>query len=369
VELRAERNEFVEAISWVTRTLGSRPTLPALAGVLLEAEGDQLTCRATDLELSGEISTRVQVSEPGTALLPGKLLSQLAARLPEAAVEIAGTPERITIRCGAATFEVRGMPVEDFPRLHEPGHDAPRGVMKSGSFVRVVNQVGRAASTDEARPVLTGVKLEADGDTFTAAATDSYRLAVRRVVWDDGASVAALVPARALNEAARSAADTGGEVQLVFEEGQVSFLFGDRRLTTTLVEGAFPDYSQLLPDEHETEVTVDRLALIDELERVAVVALGQANTPIFLAFSGDGVIELTAGSQEVGEASESLPASVDGDDLTIAFNPLFLLSGLEGLDTEEVRIELRDGLKPALIRPHAEDADDVLYLLMPVRTN
>lgn len=369
MELRAERNEFVEAIAWATRTLGSRPTLPALAGILLEAEDGQLTCRATDLELSGEITTRVQVSEPGSALLPGKLLAQLAARLPEAAVEIAGSAERVTIRCGRATFEVRGMPVEDFPRLHEPDTAAPRGVMKSGSFVRVVNQVGRAASTDEARPVLTGVKLEADGETFTAAATDSYRLAVRRVAWAEGADVDALVPARALSEAAKSASDAGGDVELVFEQGQVSFLFGDRRLTTTLVEGAFPDYSQLLPDDHETEVIVERAALIEVLQRVAVVALGQANTPIFLAFSADGVVELTAGSQEVGEASESLPASVDGDDLTIAFNPMFLLSGLEALDTEEVRIELRDGLKPALLRPHAEDADDVLYLLMPVRTS
>jgi len=370
VRFRAERQEFAEAVTWTTRMVGSRPALPALAGVLLDVGDGRLTCRATDLEVSSEVSVPVQVEEPGRALLPGKLLAQLCSKLPDAPVVIEGTPDRTTIRCGRATFGVRGMPVDDFPTFHDADPDAPRGVLKAEAFGRLVSQVARAASTDEARPFLTGVRLEASAGALTAAATDSYRLAIRRVTWDEGADSDALVPARALTEAGRAATDAGGEVTIVFEAGRVSFLLGDRRLTTRLVEGSFPNYRQLVPDAHETRAVADRLALIESLQRVAVVALGQTNTPITLAF-GEGTIDLAAGNQEVGDATEALPAEVTGEPLTIAFNPGYLLSGLEAVTTEEVEIDLRDGLKPAVIRPRGGEApaDDFLYLIMPVRTS
>lgn len=369
MKLRAERTEFADAISWATRTVGGRVTLPALAGVLLVAEEGRLTCRATDLEVAAEVSVPVQVERSGRVLLPGKLLAQLVAKLPDAPVEIDGTGERVTLRCGRATFDVRAMAAEDFPELPEPAEDAPRGIVKAEAFVKLVGQVARAASTDEARPVLTGVKLEASEDKLIAAATDSYRLAVRTLDWDRGVDGQALVPARALSEASKAAGEAGGEVTIVMEEGQVSFLFGDRRLTTRLIEGSFPDYRQLLPDEHETSVSVERSVLVEALQRVAVVALGQANTPVTLSFH-DGTLELTAGNQEVGDANESLPVEIDGEGLEIAFNPMFFLTGLEATGTEKVRIELRDGLKPAVVRPVGDDeVDDFLYLLMPVRTN
>lgn len=369
MKLRAERSEFAEAIAWATRTVGARAALPALAGVVLDASEGQLTCRATDLELSSEVSVPVQVHEPGVALLPGRLLAQLASRLPDAPVELEGQPDRIVLRCGRATFSVRGMSVDDFPRLPQPADDAPRGLVKAESFARLVGQVARAASSDEARPILTGVKLEATGTALVAAATDSYRLAVRRLPWDQAVEGSALVPARALSEAAKAAGEAGGDVTLIIEEGQVTFLFGDRRLTTRLIEGSFPNYSQLLPDDHETSVVVERAALVEALQRVAVVALGQANTPVSLTFD-EGSVELAAGNQELGDATESLPVEIEGPGLKIAFNPMFLLTGLEAAATDRVKIELRDGLKPAVLRPHGEEqVDDFVYLLMPVRTS
>lgn len=369
MKLRAERTEFVEAIAWATRTVGARAALPALAGVVLDAREGQLTCRATDLEVSSEVSVPVQVHDPGTVLLPGRLLAQLAARLPDAPVELEGQPDRVVLTCGRARFGMRGMAVDDFPRLPEPAADAPRGVVKAESFARLVNQVARAASTDEARPVLTGVKLEASADRLVAAATDSYRLAVRALPWDESVEGAALVPARALSEAAKAAGEAGGDVTLILEEGQATFLFGDRRLTTRLIEGSFPDYGGLLPDDHETSVVVGRAGLVEALQRVAVVALGQANTPVSLTFES-GSLELAAGNQELGDATESLPVEIDGPGLKIAFNPMFLLTGLEATGTDEVKIELRDGLKPAVVRPHGEEQlDDFIYLLMPVRTS
>ena len=372
MKLRAERSEFAEAVGWATRTVGARVTLPALSGILLDAADGKLTCRATDLEVAAEVSIPVQIDSPGRALLPGRLLSQLVARFPDAPVELEGDADRIEIRCGRATFHVRGMPVDDFPALPEPAPDAASGVVKADAFNRLVSQVARAASSDEARPVLTGVKLEASTDTLVAAATDSYRLAVRELAWDQGVDAEALVPARALQEAAKASSEAGGAVTLVLEDKQVSFLLGDRRLTTRLIEGSFPSYQQLLPDSHETSVIVDRAPLVEALQRVAVVALGQANSPVTLTFE-DGSLDLAAANQEIGDASESLPVEIDGEGLTIAFNPTFLLSGLDATGTDQIRIELRDGLKPAVLRPQpaSEDADAEVdaftYLLMPMR--
>lgn len=370
MKFRAEQNQFTEAVSWGTRSVGARASLPALAGVLLEAGDDRLICRATDLEVSTEISVPVQVSQPGSALLPGKLLSQLVSKLPDAPVEVGGDSDRVELTCGRASYSVRGMSVEDFPSLPQPDDDAARGTVKADSFVRLAGQVTRAASTDEARPVLTGVRLEGHGEELVAVATDSYRLAVRRLPWDEPVEGEALVPARALSEAANAAGATGVGASIVVEDGQVSFIFDDRRLTTRLIDGTFPEYGKLLPDGYETRVLVDREPLVEALQRVAVVAMGQANTPVALTFDTGGV-ELAAGNQEVGDATESLPVEMEGEGLTIHFNPGFLLAGLEAAGTQQVAIELRDGLKPAVVRPHEPDGEteDFLYLLMPVRTN
>jgi DNA polymerase-3 subunit beta len=264
------------------------------------------------------------------------------------------------------------MKVDDFPSLAGPADDAPRGVLKADGFARLVAQVARAASSDDGRPVLTGVQLDASDGVLTAAATDSYRLAVRSIGFDEAVEGIALVPARSLQEAAKAAGEVGGVVTIVLEPGQVSFLFGDRRLTTKLIEGSFPNYRALLPDSHETVVIVDRPALVEALQRVAIVAMGQANTPVTLHFN-DGSVDLQATNQEMGDAAEALPADIEGEGLSISFNPAFLLAGLEATGTEQIRIELRDGLKPAVLRPVAtgddQRVDDLTYLLMPMRVS
>ncbi len=370
MKLRAERTEFADAISWATRTVGTRVTLPALSGVLLEAIDGTLVCRATDLEVAAEITIPVQIERPGTVLLPGRLLAQLVARFPDQPVQIDASADRVEITCGRASFRVRAMQAEDFPTLAGPADDAPRGVIKADAFARLVSQVARAASNDEGRPVLTGVSLDAADGALTAAATDSYRLAVRSLRWEDAVEGSALVPSRSLQEAAKAATEVGGAVTIVLEDGQVSFLFGGRRLTTKLIEGSFPNFRALLPDAFETSVVVERAALVEALQRVSIVAMGQANTPVTLTFE-DGQVDLQATNQETGDAAEALPAEVEGPGLSIAFNPTFLLAGLEATGTERIRIELRDGLKPAVLKPHTDDeqVDDLTYLLMPMRVS
>ena len=372
MKFRAERSEFADAAAWALRTVGARATLPALSGVRLEVQGDRLRLSSTDLEISSELTVPVQADADGVALVPGRLLGDVVRSLPQAAVAADATADRLNLTCGRAQFDLRLMPAEDFPTLPEPGPDAAVAVMKAEEFAKTVAQVARAASSDDARPVLTGVSLEATGSGLTAAATDSYRLAVRTVPWDQGADHTALVPRRALEEARRSAEMLGSEVRLILEAGQVTFDFGDRRLTSRLIEGKFPDFRQLIPSGFERRLEIDRAELMEVVKRVAVV--GEANTtstPVTLHLTAD-TVRVTAGSGEVGQAEESMPGELEGEPLQIAFNPRYLTDGLDAAGTERVMLEFRDELKPAVLRPAPsgdtpETTADFLYLLMPVR--
>lgn len=373
MKFRAERTEFADAASWALRTVGARATLPALSGVYLAVADDRLILRSTDHQIESELSIPIQADREGVALVPGRLLGDVVRSLPNAAISAETDGDRLHLTCGRATFDLRLIPnAEDFPAPRIPAEDAAVAIMKADEFAKTVAQVARAASTDDARPVLTGVSLEASAGALTAAATDSYRLAVRTVPWDQGAETTALVPRRALEEARRSAESLGSEVRLILEPSQVTFSFGDRRLTSRLIEGKFPDYRQLIPTGFERRLHVDRAELQEVVRRVAVV--GEANTsatPVTLHLTSD-TVRVTAGSGEVGQADESLPGILDGEDLEIAFNPRYLSDGLDATGGERVVLEFRDELKPAVLRPEGADGEDpsegdFLYLLMPVR--
>lgn len=371
MKLRVDRQEFTEAIGWATRVAGSRAALPALTGVLLEAGDGRLVCRATDLEVSAEISVPATVERPGRTLLAARFLAQLVARFPDAPIDLEDDGDRVRITCGRARFSVRRLQADDFPAMPAVDADAARGSVKADALARLVSQVGRAAAVgDDARAVLTGVNVEARDGRLVAAATDTYRLAARSLAFEEAIEGEAIVPVRALQEVARAAGEVGGTVTVVLGSGQVSFLLGDRTLTSRLIEGPFPNYRSLLPEASEVTVVVDRAELTEALQRVAVVASAQTNTPVLLAFSADGV-EIQASNQEAGDASEQLAATVEGGELEIAFNPAYLLSGLEATGTDKVRFELRDGLRAAVIRPYDEDGevDDLTYLLMPMRVS
>jgi len=371
MKFRVDRQEFTEAIAWATRVAGSRAALPALTGVLLEAGDGRLVCRATDLEISAEISVPATVERSGRTLLAARFLAQLVARFPDAPVDIEDDGDRVRISCGRAKFSVRRLQADDFPAMPLIDSEASRGTIKADALARLVGQVGRAAAIgDDARAVLTGVSLEARDGRLVAAATDTYRLAARSLAFEDAIEGDAIVPVRALQEVARAAGEVGGNVTVVLATGQVSFLLGDRTLTSRLIEGPFPNYRSLLPDASEVTVLVERAALTEALQRVAVVASAQTNTPVLLSFSADGV-EIQASNQEAGDASEQLAATVEGGELEIAFNPAYLLAGLEATGTDTVRFELRDGLRAAVIKPHGPvgEVDDLTYLLMPMRVS
>lgn len=380
MKFRAERGEFADAVLWSLRTVGDRVSLPALSGVRLEVAEDRLSLVSSDLQLTSETSIPVHAERDGTALVPGKLFGDIIRQLPPRTVEAEVDGDRLRIACGSASFVLRLLPLEDYPPPPEPASDAASLTLPASTFARLIGQVARAASVDNPRAALTGVQLTAGDGVLKAAATDSYRLAVGSMPWPHDSTVDALVPRRALEEARRTAEGGGDEVALTFETGQFTVTTADRRLTTTLIDDTFPAYQALLPAGMQRLLVVNREELAEVVRRAAVV--GDANTvqtPVTLELS-DGTVRVTAGSGEVGEADESLPGVLDGEDLTISFNPRYLGDGLESVRSNEVRLEFNDSTTPAVLRPVDEvdgdgtagvadqaDQGEFLYLLMPIR--
>jgi DNA polymerase-3 subunit beta len=361
VKFRCDRDALSEALQTVQRGVSSRPGIPALTGVLIEAgAGGELTLTTTDLEVSARITIEVTVAEPGSALVPARLLADTVKSLSDAPVEFESDRSQAQIRCAAYEGSLRLLPVEDFPGLQEPS--GTRVSVEAGAFADAVGQAARAASRDEARPVLTGVLVEISREGVVLVATDSYRLAVRDLVATADGEGRAIVPERALSEAGRAAAaDEKGTVEIVVDEAQASFRIGSLVLTSRLIEGEFPNYRQLLPDQHESRLVVSRQQLLDAVRRVGLFARDTA--PVRLEFNALGV-KLSSSSPDVGQAVEAVEARYEGDDLTVAFNPQYLIDGLSAATGESVRLDVRDGLKPGVVRG---EGDEFTYLVMPVR--
>lgn len=373
MKFRAERTEFEEAIRWVQRTVGERVTFPAMAGIKMQLAGDTLTLSSTNGQIDSEQQVNVQGSQDGTVLVSGKLLANVVHLLPHDAVEVTAQGDALGISCGRASFELRQMIADDFPPLREPGPEASRATLKADEFAQMVVQVAKAASTEDARPVLTGVKLEAADGRFTAVATDSYRLARRSMPWEQDVEMSALVPRKALDQARAAAELLGSDVELILEPTHATFAFADRRLVTTLIEGKYPPIQQLIPTGYERKARIERVELTEVVRRVAVVGEGdKAMTPVIFDLSEDTLV-VKADSSEAGQAEEALPVELEGEPLRIAFNPRFLIDGLDAVGGDHIDLELRDELKPAVIRPAPPEAGDeqptadFLYLLMPVR--
>jgi DNA polymerase III subunit beta len=361
VKFRCDRDALSEALQTVQRGVSSRPGIPALTGVLLEAAEDgRLTLTTTDLEVSARLAVDVQVTEPGVALVPARLLGDTVKSLSDAPVEFETDQSQARIRCAAYEGSLRLLPAEDFPGLQEPG--GTRVEAQAAAFAEAVSQVGRAASRDEARPVLTGVLVEVSREGCVLAATDSYRLAVRDLLASADGEARAIVPERALSEAGRAAStDEKGTVEVLVDESQVSFRAGGLTLTSRLIEGEFPNYRQLLPEVHESRLTVSRQQLLDAVRRVGLLA--RDTTPVRLEFNALGV-KLSSSSPDLGQAIETVEARYEGEDLIVAFNPQYLIDGLTASVGETVRLDVRDGLKPGVVRG---ESDAYTYLVMPVR--
>jgi DNA polymerase-3 subunit beta len=364
MKLTCAKDELTEKLQVAGRGVSTRTTVQILAGILLNAAAGRLSLSATDMEISLRVSLEAQVEDEGAVVVPGRLLVDIVRLLPAGEVTISHRAEEgvVELVCGSASYRLNTYAAEDFPRLPEID-DASAFTVDKEAFVDTIARVSRSASRDESRPVLTGVLVRFEGDKLVMAATDSYRLSVKETALSDspGREIEAIVPARALGELARIAQGEGETIQVGVQENQVVFGVDEAWLTARRIDGQFPNYKQLLPDSFEAEVTMPREELLDVVRRTSVLA--QRKSPLRLRFE-DGELTVSAQTQDVGEAHESLPVSYSGETLEIGFNAEFLRDGLESVNDENVRVKLISPLRPGLI--HGE-SDDFLYLIMPIR--
>jgi len=373
VKFRVERDALADAVAWAARALPSRPPVPVLAGLLLEADAiGVLRLSSFDYEVSARVEIPAEVMDAGTALVSGKLLADISRSLPAKPVDLTTDGTKVSVTCGSGRFTLLTMPVEEYPTL--PVMPDASGTVAGDIFTQAVGQVSIAASRDETLPILTGIRCEIEGGQMTLLATDRYRLAMRTLPWhpgDPGQSSVALVRARTLSDVAK-ALGTSADVTLALTTGgateMIGFEAGGRRTTSLLVEGDYPKVRALFPDSVATYALVGTQALTDAVKRVALVA--ERNTPVRLTFT-EGLLTLEAGQGEDAQASEAVESTLVGDDLSIAFNPQFLLDGLGALNSPLVRLSFTQPTKPAVLSPQTdpEGSDDssYRYLLMPVR--
>ena len=405
MKFTVERDALAEAVTWVARALPARPVVPVLTSLLLCADvGEQpgqpgsgfLTLSCFDYEVSARVKIRAEVAEPGTALVPGRLLVEIVRSLPQHPVEFGDDPDGVSVTCGDAAFMLTPMPLAEYPDLP----DLPQlvGTADGGALAAAIGQVTPAASRDDTLPMLTAVNVELDGKTMTLVATDRYRLAVRDLEWNpvagagDQGRIALLVPAKTLSDAARMMSH-GTEVRIVLHHGgdgtgaapqagggagtaeaMIGFETGERRLTTRLLAGEFIRYRSRFPEQFGCTAELPAEAFAEAVRRVALVA--ERGTPVQLTFA-PGRVTIAGATQGQAKARETVPADFTGDEPTIAFSPQYLLDGViaataahAGETAQEparVRLRFTSATKPAVITPASAAGGDFRYLVVPQR--
>jgi DNA polymerase-3 subunit beta len=362
LRITVSKDELVSALGVVSRAVSTRTSVQILSGILVEAQGDELRLAATDMELSMRATAAAQVEGDGAIVLPGKTFADIARLLPAGEVLIEHKPAEsvVHVTAGTASYTLHTFNPEDFPRLQELEAIQTFSVDRE-SLLETIHRVARAASRDESRPVLTGILVSFTGGKLVMAATDSYRLAVKETELDGTVpELEAIVPGRALQELARIAG-SGDTVEVGVHENQVVFATDGVWLTTRRIDGQFPNYRQLLPEQFEHELTLPRVELLEVVRRASVMI--QRATPLQLRFA-EGELTVIARTQDVGESRESMPIPFSGDTLEIGFNADFLRDGLESMDGDDVRVKLISPLRPAVIQG---EGDDFTYLVMPIR--
>lgn len=363
MKFRCERDVLVEALSSASRATSGRERLPVLAGARLQVTGDELRITATDLDLTIEVVVTVAGVADGVSVIPAKLAADIVRALESGAVTVEADAEQAKIASGRSQFAVRVLPADEFPK--PPSALSSESVtVASAELADALRQVVRAASSDEARPILTGVLLQATPEGVQLIATDSYRLAVRQL---PGLHVVrgeqkVLIPSRALAELQRVLSGAP-EAQVRLGTTEASFEIGGVKLTTRLIEGEFPNVLNLVPPSYPNKLTINREAFLDAVKRVKLLVRDQT-TPVRMALRSDGV-ELTVTNPAEGTATEDVEAKYEGADMTVAFNPQYLTEGIEAVSGDELTLETQDALKASTMR--GVGSENYLYLLMPVR--
>lgn len=368
-----EQSVLVDGVNWVSRSLSTRPIKTELLGIVIDAMGDQVHLSASDLETASKSHFQAEIKDPGKVLVPGKLLAEISRSLPNKPITFALEGSRVLVTSGSAKFTLPTLSVDEYPNL--PELPDTTGTLASDVFATAVSQVAIAAGRDDSLPTLTGVHVDINEETITLAATDRYRLAVREIQWDPttpNVSTSALLRARTIADAAKSLTGTK-TVSISFapssSNDRLAGFAGDgKTMTSRMLDGTFPPYRHLLPQEVSSTALIEVATLLDSVRRVALVT--DKTVPLRLDFNNN-TLSLEAGAGEEAQATEAIEILLTGEPISIAFNPVFLADGLSAVGTKYVQISFTCPNKPAILMGKS-DKDGALvenyrYLLMPMR--
>ncbi len=375
MKFQVNKDVLSEAVSFAVRLLPQRTTLPILGGILIEADANALRLSVFDYEVSAQAEIVAKVEESGRVLVSGRLLSEIASKLPNAPVEFATDGSKVTVSCGSTKFSLLTMPVDEYPTL--PEIPLLSGTISGEAFANAVGQIAVAASKDDVTPVLTGVQIEASEKTLSFVATDRYRVALCEAAWNgskDADGSVALVPARTLQEVAKTFGNQG-DIQISIAKSDdremIAFKANNRSVTSLLLKGNFPPVKSLFPAEIENFAVVATQDLIDSTRRVSLVLEREA--PLRYSFD-DGKVSMEATGNETAQASENISAELEGKEIVVSLKPQFLIDGLAGVHSEFVKIAFTNNENPnkpgpVLISSHGSKektaADSYRYLLQP----
>jgi DNA polymerase-3 subunit beta len=375
LKFQVNKDVLSDAVSFAVRLLPQRTTLPILGGILIEADANALRLSVFDYEVSAQAEIVAKVETSGRVLVSGRLLSEIASKLPNAPVEFATDGSKVVVSCGSTKFSLLTMPVEEYPTL--PEIPAISGTITGEAFSHAVQQVAVAASKDDVTPVLTGVQIEAGEKTLSFVATDRYRVALREAAWvanSGSAGQVALVPAKTLQEVAKTFGNQG-EIAISIAKSDdremIAFKANNRSVTSLLLKGNFPPVKSLFPTDIDNYAVITTQDLIESTRRVALVL--ERESPLRYSFN-DGDVKLEATGNETAQASESISAELAGKEITVSLKPQFLIDGLSGLHSEFVKIAFTNNDNPnkpgpVLISSHGSkektESDSYRYLLQP----
>ena len=364
MKFKSERDILVDALSAASRVVATR-LIGATSGVLLSLSGNQLTVTGTDLDITVRTNLDVIGIEDGSCVVPARLIVDAVRSLEAGAVTISGGDENVEVSLGRAKFSLRTFAVADYPKL--PPVSGPETSIAALDLIQGLNQVVRAAANDDARPLLTGVLFTTDEGSLRLIAPDSYRLAVRDVPGVEGLEGGQdlLVPARALQELQRAASslDSEATIGVTLTDAEICFMVGSTSIASRLIDGNYPSVLQLIPASYPNQLRIAKDTLLTSLKRAKLLA--KDSTSSVRLTTKDHTVEVRTQSHDAGDVEDNVDADYNGDELTIAFNPSFLIDGIEAIPGDEVILEMSDSVRPAMV--HGVEDQRFRYLLMPVR--
>ncbi|HEY4027909.1 MAG TPA: DNA polymerase III subunit beta [Candidatus Dormibacteraeota bacterium] len=368
MRLTCQPSTLGQALQTVSRAISTRTTLPILNNILLETTSDGLALTATNLEIGIRKVVPAEIAEEGSTTAPARLLTDFVGSLPDESLDMTldAATQTLGVRCGRFDTHIKCIESDEFPPGPRPD-ESDRLTIPLEGLLRAIEQTQMAASTDEARPVLTGELLQIEGQRLVLVATDGHRLAERRLTaaTADELEARLIVPARALAELPRAFKGEAGEVEVLVSKArnQVFFRAGASEVNSRLIDGQYPNYSQVIPNKSSTTVRISTAALTQTVRAVSLFARDSANVIRIRAQAG--ALVLSATTNEVGDSRAELDAAVDGAEIQIAFNARYVLDALAVVECEEIELRFDGPLSPGLMK--APSSDDYLYVIMPVR--